>query len=109
MSGSSSSRSSDPKKSRGRPPTYVWEKDEVLTEAEKRLKVSIEKRRERQKKSYYKKKNEKQRQSQSPASSFPDSLLYDLGAAAGSSTPSSSKNPSRSSPLYVVRDYYGYP
>lgn len=45
------------RKTRGRPPTYVWSENQKLTESEKRTKLSIERRRERQRKSYYKKKN----------------------------------------------------
>lgn len=45
------------RKSRGRPPIYVWDEDQKLSESEKRTKLSVQRRRERQRKSYYKKKN----------------------------------------------------
>lgn len=44
------------RKGRGRPPTYVWAQGAVLNAADLRLKIAIEKRRERQRRSYYRKK-----------------------------------------------------
>jgi len=41
---------------RGRPPTYVWNGDEKLSPSMEKLKLSIERRRQRQKASYHKKK-----------------------------------------------------
>jgi len=92
------------KKSRGRPPTYVWADHEPLTEAEKRLKISIEKRRERQKKSYYKKKTEKKIASSSSTPSRSPSFDYILDDFANPSQPS---RRSFNSPIVIVREYRG--
>lgn len=99
------------KKGRGRPPAYVWKDNEVLTEAERRLKISIEKRRERQKKSYYKKKSAKQQEAHATGSSqIPDYILDDYSAAAaGRSSWAKSGSSSKDTPLVVVREYHGYP
>ena len=44
---------------RGRPPTYVWNGDEELSQSMENLKKAIERRRERQRENYHRKKNEK--------------------------------------------------
>lgn len=105
----SSRHAAVPQKARGRPPTYVWKSGEPLTESERRLKASVEKRRERQKKSYYKKKNEKSEKQRAAAPrpavhASPDCLLYDYSGK--KSAPVSSRG---TAPLVVVREYYGYP
>ena len=66
----SSSRGQNPKKrSRGRPPTYVFPDDEVLTESMERLKQNIERRRKTQKDKYYRKKLERKKQTKKGQSS----------------------------------------
>jgi len=45
------------RRGRGRPPTYVWKEDEELSESMEKLKLSIERRRQRQKENYHRKKN----------------------------------------------------
>lgn len=115
----SSSQHDAAKKSRGRPPTYVWRKDEVLTEDEQKKKNSIEKRRERQKRSYYKKKSAKRQEQAASNRSLPDFLLDDhlgdlhVGTASGSKSsrsPDAEEVPEWSGrPLVVVREYHSFP
>ncbi len=47
------------KRGRGRPPTYVFNSDEQLSESMEKLKQAIEKRRKSQKEKYHRKKQEK--------------------------------------------------
>lgn len=84
----------------GRPATYVFDKpDEQLSEKERKLKISIEKRRLRQNRSYHRRKKvRREQQSTSTGSQFSQTVTVLQSALASAVTPSSPWQLPHSSP-----------
>ena len=121
MSSRAEDKSRDSKKTRGRPPKYVWNENDELSDEQKKHKAIVEKRRVRQKRSYDRKKQIKEQEktlgvSYPSSDSIYDDDLRELSKSLSSDKKKSGKKsgsdgkPGRSSdPLVLVRDYPHYP